>query len=349
MSHERPGLATKAGETRERSRKPTAGHPPLPAAMLVDLPNWVGDQMMAMPALNRLVQGNRGGETVLHTRPQMVRFLAAVFPRTRVIASPRKSSPFLSARRSRENGRRFDVGITLRNAARGKILVRLRARWCAGSRGEGAEVLMSAPFEIDRGRHQVHDADSVLGILGLEAVDPSWCPELPFRLTDEGAAALKNIGVDCQGAIGLAPATARGETKRWPVQCFGELAARLRARGHESVIVIGPGEKAIAEELRKAAQYRLPVIGTDMDIAGLASMAIGLRLLVGNDSGPMQVAATVGTPVVALFGPTDLGRTAPRGSGHRVVSPTTAGDTGMRGISVDEVEAAIVDLVQQYR
>ena len=88
--------------------------------MLVDLPNWVGDQMMAMPALNRLVEGNRGGETVLHTRPPMVRFLSAVFPQTRVIASPRKTSPFFSAREVNEGGRRFEIGITLRNSAQGQ-------------------------------------------------------------------------------------------------------------------------------------------------------------------------------------------------------------------------------------
>jgi ADP-heptose:LPS heptosyltransferase len=64
-------------------------------------------------------------------------------------------------------------------------------------------------------------------------------------------------------------------------------------------------------------------------VAGLAAVATGLRLLVGNDSGPMQLAACVGIPVVALFGPTDPGRTSPLGCGH------------------DEVEAAAVDLDQQ--
>jgi ADP-heptose:LPS heptosyltransferase len=324
-------------------------HPRLPATMLVDLPNWVGDQMMAMPALNRLVEGNCGGETVLHTRPPMVRFLSAVFPQTRVIASPRKFSPFFSARELREGGRRFEIGITLRNAARGKILIRLSARWCAGSRGEGAEVLLSAPFGVDRGRHQVHDADSVLEILGLEAADPSWRPELPRGVRGEGEAALRSVGIDGQRAIGLAPSTARGETKRWPARYFGELATRLRARGREPVIVIGPGEEVVAEELCRAAQYELPVVGTDMDIAGLAATAAGLRLLVGNDSGPMQVAVSIGTPVVAMFGPTDRDRTAPRGSRHRVVSPPTGCDDCMRNISVDEVEAAIIDLEDRDR
>ena len=323
------------------------GLPRLPATMLVDLPNWVGDQMMAMPALNRLVEGNGGGETVLHTRPPMARFLSSVFPQTRVIASPRKSSPFFSARELRESGRRFEIGITLRNAARGKILIRLSARWCAGSRGEGAEVLLSAPFRVDRGRHQIHDADSLLTTLGLEAADPSWRPELPHGVKGEGEAALRGIGIDWRRAIGLAPSTARGEAKRWPAQYFGALATRLRGRGLEPVIVIGPGEEMVAEELCRAAQHKLPVVGTDMDVAGLAATAASLRLLVGNDSGPMHVAVRIGTPVVAIFGPTDRGRTAPLGPQHRVVVPKPGRDKCMRSISVEDVEAATFDLDQQ--
>jgi len=321
----------------------------LPATMLVDLPNWVGDQMMAMPGLNRLVEANRGGETVLHTRPSMVRFLSAVFPQTKVISSPRKASPFSSAQKVREGGRRFEIGITLRNSARGKILIRLSARWCAGSKGEGALVLLSAPCEVDRSRHQVHDADLVLAALGLEAADSSWRPDLPAGLRDEGEAELKSIGIDRERGIALAPSSARGDAKRWPARCFGELAARLRARGREPVIVIGPGEEKVAQELCRTAQCELPVVGRDMDVAGLAATVAGLRVLVGNDSGPMQLAACLGTPVVALFGPTDPGRTAPRGSGHGVISPPPGRDDGMRGISVDEVEAATFDLDDRAR
>ena len=189
--------------------------------MLVDLPTWVGDQMMAMPALSRLVDGNRGGGTVLHTRPSMVRFLSAVFPRTRVVASPHKASPFASARNVRDGGPPFEIGITLRNAARGKILIRLSSRWSAGSRGEGAPLLLSEPCRTDRDRHQVHDADSILTALGLEPSDPSWRPDLPVGLETEGESALREAGVDEKRAVGLAPSTARGEAKRWPARRYG--------------------------------------------------------------------------------------------------------------------------------
>jgi len=317
--------------------------------MLVDLPNWVGDQMLAMPGLKRLVEANRGGETVLHTRPSMVRFLSAIFPQTRVISSPRKASPFSSAQKLRDRGQRLAIGITLRNSARGKILIRLSARWCAGSTGEGALVLLSAPCEVDRSRHQVHDADLVLAALGLEAADSSWLPDLPAGLRDEGEAELRGIGVDRERAVALAPSSARGDAKRWPARRFGELAARLRAQGHEPVIVIGPGEYSVAQELCRYARYELPVVGRDMDVAGLAATVAGFQVLVGNDSGPMHMAARLGTPVVALFGPTDPGRTAPLGPRHRVISRAAGRDGCMRSISVDEVEAATIDLGQQHQ
>lgn len=326
-----------------------SGSPQLPTTLLVDLPNWVGDQMMAMPALIRLVDGNCDGETVLHTRPAMIRFLSAVFPRTTVIASPRKFSPLLSTRKLREGGRRFEIGITLRNAARGKILVRMNSRWCAGSRGEGARALLSAPCKVDRDRHQVHDADSILAVLGLDAADPLWRLELPADVMNEGRTALRKIGVQGRGVIGLAPATARGNTKRWPARFYGELAPRLRDRGLQPVIVIGPGEGVIADELCRSARLELPVIGENLDIAGLAGTIAGFRMLVGNDSGPVQLAACIGTSVVAIFGPTDPSRTAPRGIGHRVVLPNAGRKDLMDNISVNDVEAAIIDLEQQLQ
>ena len=325
--------------------------------MLVDLPNWVGDQMMAMPALSRLIEANCGGETVLHTRPPMVRFLAAIFPGVVVVASPRKTSPVASVRTVCGGDGRFEVGVSLRNAARAKILVRMAARWGVGSRGEGAFLLLSRSCGIDGNRHQIHDADPILAALELEAADPTWCPALPATLKVEGDTALRAVGVRADRAIGLAPATARGESKRWPVERFGELADRLRAGGYDPVAVIGPGETGLANRLRNASGFDLPVVGEDQDVAGLVAVVANLRMLAGNDSGPMQTAARFGTPVVAVFGPSDPGRTAPLGPAHKVIHhplecspcshplcPLDHHDC-LRGVSVTEVEKAAHDVL----
>jgi heptosyltransferase-2 len=313
--------------------------------MLVDLPSWVGDQMMMMPALSRIVEGNRGDVTVLHTRPNMLRFLSAVFPTTTVLASPLKASPLRSARDLRYDGRGFEIGVTLRNSARAKILLRLTARWRTGSRGEAACILLSAPCTVDRGRHQIHDADRLLAVLGLDAIDPNWHAILPGNLKSEGETALRGLGVDRGRPVGIAPSTARGESKRWPSALYGELAARLRAHGYDPVLVIGPDEMSLAEQVCLASSHKLPVIGHTQDVAGLAAVVAHLPLLIGNDSGPVQLAACLGIPVVAIFGPTDPGRTAPVGLRNRVVTPEP-GLSEMRSVSVDTVEEAALDLLR---
>ena len=177
----------------------------LPARLLVDLPNWVGEQMMALPAVDRLVEGNRGDVTVLHTRPVMVRLLALVFPSAVVVAVPLASAVKLC----RGNGR-YDVGLTLRNAARAKILISQVARWTLGSRGEGARLLSSKSCTVYRRRHQVFDTDAILETLGLPAVEASWRPELPNKLVREGEEALSEAGISGGQVVGLAPATACG-------------------------------------------------------------------------------------------------------------------------------------------
>jgi len=291
----------------------------LPSRMVVDLPNWVGDQIMALPTVYRLVEANGAGETTLHARPEASRLFEAFFPTTRVVSSPRKASPVSSARRLCRNVGRFDLGVTLRNASRAKVCLRLAARQTIGSGGEGARLLLTESYPVDRSRHQVYDAEPMLEELGLEGVDPGWRPAMPLELVEQGAGALRRSGVLREGAVGLAPTTVWGESKRWPAERFGELANRILKRGMESVVVIGPGEEQFAREVRCAAGWGIPVVGEDLDVAGLAGVLARLSVLVCNDSGPMHLAAAVGTPGVALFGPTDPGRTGPLGDGHVVL------------------------------
>jgi ADP-heptose:LPS heptosyltransferase len=119
----------------------------------------------------------------------------------------------------------------------------------------------------------------------------------------------------------------------------------LRAQGFVPVVVIGPGEMSLAERVCEASGHQLPVIGDTEDVAGLSSLVVALPLVIGNDSGPVQLAASLGIPVVALFGPTDPTRTAPRGPNHRVVSSST-GLNEMQSITVDSVEEAALEVLR---
>jgi heptosyltransferase-2 len=172
---------------------------------------------------------------------------------------------------------------------------------------------------VDRRRHQVYDTDPILAALGLAGVEAAWRPGLPDSLVAEGRRALADARLDRGALVGVAPAAAWGLSKRWPPERFGELAARLVGRGFRVAVLVGPGEEDVAAAVQRASGRELPVLGTELDIAGLAAVMTQLEALACNDTGPMHLAALVGTPVVAVFGPTDPARTAPVGVGHLVV------------------------------
>jgi heptosyltransferase I len=115
--------------------------------------------------------------------------------------------------------------------------------------------------------------------------------------------------------------SARWPTKRWPAASFAEVADRLRQEGCGAVVMIGgPDERVEVAAVR--AEMKIPAI----DLSGVTTVGLlpallsKASLLITNDSGPMHIAAAVGTPVVALFGPTSAARTGPYGVGHHVLT-----------------------------
>jgi len=154
----------------------------------------------------------------------------------------------------------------------------------------------------------------------------------------------------------LAPGSAKDATKRWPEERFARLGDLLARRRLPCAIVVGPAERALGAAVSAAARAPLPLLGADLDPVELSALLSGARLLVSNDSGPMHLAAAVGTPVVAFFGPTDPGRTAPTGAPARVLdryvfcspcfrSTCPYGHECMKEISVDTAFAACEELL----
>jgi lipopolysaccharide heptosyltransferase II len=154
------------------------------------------------------------------------------------------------------------------------------------------------------------------------------CPSAPedFRAAtgpaerEKARVFLEQAGMGATDRLVYANPAARWETKFWTVKAWAELADLFIGRGAARVVFGGgPGDAAYIGEIAKA--MREPAVSA----AGRLSLSESVALLeradvyVGVDSGPMHIAAFIGTPVVALFGPTDPAKVGPYGAGHKVI------------------------------
>jgi heptosyltransferase I len=138
-------------------------------------------------------------------------------------------------------------------------------------------------------------------------------PEYPLRVPAGGAASIRarlhEIGIGGEYIV-VGPGGS-WRAKCWPVEHYGEFCREFEKHNDMRMVVIhGPGEKSLAEEVVRAAAPARPLIlkTTIEELMGLLAHA---RCVLAADSGPLHLAAALGTPVVGLFGPTDPARNGP--------------------------------------
>ena len=288
---------------------------------LVVAPNWVGDLVMAEPVVRALAASGR--EITLFVKRPLAP-LAALLPG--VAATIEKAAAAQDSVAAIAAGD-FDEAVVLPNSFRSAWLpARAGIARRFGYRGDLRAPLLAPALARPRGRRpQVEDYRELLAAMAVPA-PPDWVPrlELPAALRAAGRARLARarVEVGAQPIAGLFPGAEWGASKRWPMARFAELARELRKRrpAIAEIVIAGPKEVWLAVRVHEESGKIHPLIGPDLDLAGLAGVLAHLDVLVTNDSGPMHLAAALGVPCVALFGPTDRRRTAPAGEGHQVLS-----------------------------
>ena len=154
--------------------------------------------------------------------------------------------------------------------------------------------------------------------------------------------------------------SARWATKLWTDDRFAEVILRVEKEyGIKAVLVGAPSDKQAAHRINEMTGMKALNLAGKTGLKELAYLVGLAEFMVTVDSGPMHIAATVGTPVIAIFGPTAPWRTGPYGTVHRVIRkgldcspcykracPETDKMKCMTGVVVDEVERAVQELMR---
>lgn len=160
--------------------------------------------------------------------------------------------------------------------------------------------------------HTVHAQASLVACLGIPVTDLSLRLRVPERPRKDLADRLENLHANETGFVVVQP-TASFPTKQWPTERFVHLMRRLREQTSFAVVVSLPAGSSLVDSFPE-----FPIL-SGLPAGELMALMERARLYVGNDSGPMHVAAALGTPVVGIFGSSDPKRWHPWGVPHRTL------------------------------
>jgi heptosyltransferase II len=204
---------------------------------------------------------------------------------------------------------RFDVVVDLQHKLRSAVVARAAAPLRTAFRRRSAAQSLLSLFGSDPPLVRAHatqlyaEALAPLGVTGAGPLKVS----LPPRAVTLAADALQGVEPP---AVAIAPG-ARWATKRWPAERFAAVADALAAEGVRIVLCGGPGDRDAFAAFRSAARAPVAADLSFLPVDALAAAIARLQLLVACDSGPVHLATAVGTPVLALFGPTSTTRWGP--------------------------------------
>jgi heptosyltransferase II len=294
--------------------------------LLVLAPNWLGDAVMALPAIDDLRRSHPGSRLIVAARRSVARLFVLV-PWVDEVVELEWTGGISDGRVMVRDVRRLravraDAAMLLPNSFASAWLVfaaRVPQRW--GYARDGRSLLLTRAIALPRplapplhqGRYYQHL---------VHALGAANGPLEPHLVVSDAAIAdarnlLRAAGWDgTRPLVVFAPGAAYGTAKRWWPAHFARLAADLIGTHGAHIVLIGSAADGVTTgEVRGMVPDHARAAVSD--IAGRTSLEVlaailGLaRACVSNDSGAMHVAAAVGVPLAALFGPTNEHETAP--------------------------------------
>jgi heptosyltransferase-2 len=349
--------------------------------VLVRAPNWLGDAVMAEPALRKLRDVFRHSHLAILAPPPVASLYEGEGLADEIItAAPQQVRTFVRQSLLLRN-RRFDLAVLLQNAFSAALLARAAGiRTVAGYPTDGRRLLLDPVIALDpdyKARHQVFYylrlallIESALAGRGArargfteeplsgEAITPRLkaSPEAKERVVSLLRPAQLAPGSDAPLLV-LNPGATNSRAKRWLPERFADLADLIsRQIGFQTVIIGVAGDLELCHAVAAGMKTRVAVLAGKTDIPDLKALLSQASLVVSNDTGSAHVAAALGVPTVVIFGPTVHFVTRPYADNAYIVrhqvecSPCMLRDCPidhrcMTGVKVDDVRAVVGQLI----
>lgn len=298
------------------------GDPAAWRALVVRAPNWIGDAVMATPTLTALRAGCPRATITAWARPPVAEVLAR---------HPALDDILVEERRGRHAGvigrlrlaadvrrRGFDAALLLTNSFESALVAALAGvPRRIGYRTDGRALLLTVPLHAPPRARMPHMTAYYWDLLApWNLVGDPLAVSLAVTDEERGAARarLSEWGVaPDETLVGMNPGAAYGSAKRWPAARFAEVARRLIQDGARVILFGSAGERALGDEIAAGLGTAAVNAMGRTTLREVMALLTWCRHLVTNDSGPMHVAAALGVPVTAVFGPTDPRITGPVG------------------------------------
>ncbi|MGH2638852.1 MAG: lipopolysaccharide heptosyltransferase II [Rhabdochlamydiaceae bacterium] len=296
-----------------------------PEKIIVRMPNWIGDLVMATPVLSDLRK--------MYPKAHITAMCRT--PISDLLREDQDIDELFCFSKTNQFGRRSDKRDIIEKLKRGKYdLGILLTHWFSsawwfwlgnvkrrlGYKGNGRSLLLTdkipLPKNVDA-QHLVETYKMLLGPLGIPVSKTKPRLFLTEKELSDAKTLLKQLGITSDDTlVGINPGATYGSAKCWLPDRFREVTKRLLKLDHIKIIYFGdqasmPLMKEICQDLPSSV-INLAGLTSLRELACLIKLC---KVLLTNDSGPMHIAAAVGTPVVALFGSTNETATGPYQTG----------------------------------
>lgn len=299
-------------------------------ALLVRAVNWLGDAVMTTPALGAARVACPGTRLVLAAKP-LVAELFRNHPDVDEVVVYDKDGRHrgvigmlrIAAELRRE---RCGTAILFQNAIDAAILALLsgipeRQGYATDARG----FLLTRAVPVTEEVLALHHVEYYLRLVAELGIPRPDAPAMRLRVTEVERSAVRrrllSEGIEAgRPILGINPGATYGSAKRWPPERFAAVADALSEEWGASVVLMGSGpEKPLAAEIASAMRRAAANLAGRTTVRELMALLAECAFLVTNDSGPMHIAAALGVPLVAIFGPTDWRKTSPWTARARIV------------------------------